>query len=252
MTTRLGDLFALGRHGLLCGDALLAQSYVTLLEGRRVRTIVSDPPFDRKPSTIGGTGKIKHGAFVQGSGELGEAFRPFCATFMGEMKAHALPGALVYLFIDPEHTQLLLEAAQDAGLRLRTIGVWDKGRGGQGAGLYRSAHELVPIFSVDAADPVFNVKQGRYGRDRLNIFRYAGATTPGSSARKMLSEHPTPKSVEMIVDFMLDASNPEDIVLDSFICSGTLFIAAERSRSTELPGNPRTSRTLPSLVVRLS
>ena len=228
--TELGDLFALGGHRLLCGDALQEASYATLLAGQLARAVITDPPFDRKPASIGGRGKIKHGAFVQGSGELGaEGFRNFCGTLFSCLKGSVSAGALLYAYIDSEHMLPMMLGGEDAGLRLLDLLGWDKGRGGFG-GFYRRAFEPILFYAFDEVKPVFNVALGKFGRDRTTLLRFPGATTRGSSAQKMLHLHPTPKSVECTIELCLDCSNAGDIILDPFVGTGTLIIAAERSR----------------------
>lgn len=96
-------------------------------------------------------------------------------------------------------------------------------------GLYRSGHELIPLFCKGQTPKTNNVELGRHGRDRSNVFTYAGANTPGSSAAKANKHHPTPKPVEMVEDALLDVTNRGDIVLDPFLGSGTTLLAAERT-----------------------
>lgn len=228
--TQLGDLFALGENRLICGDALNPETYVQLLGTVKARLIVSDPPYNQPAARIGGRGKIRHEDFAQAAGEMSEeAFEVFCRGFLALMVVSAVPGALAYVFMDWMHLWTLLSAARAEGLIQKNLIVWDKGHGGMG-GLYRSAHELIPLFAVPGAPSIDNVQLGRFGRDRQNIFRYPGANSRGSSARAQLENHPTPKNVECIADIMLDASAPGDAVLDSFIGSGTLFIATERAK----------------------
>jgi DNA modification methylase len=105
---------------------------------------------------------------------------------------------------------------------------WDKGTGM--GGLYRNASEFAVIAKYGTGPICNRVELGRHGRDRTSVWRYPGATQRGSSAQKMLAEHPTPKCVEMIADSILDVTEPDDIVLDMFCGSGTSIIAAEKTR----------------------
>jgi DNA modification methylase len=96
-------------------------------------------------------------------------------------------------------------------------------------GLYRSAHELIPVFCKGKAPRVNNVGLGKHGRDRTNVWSYPGANRRGSSAGKALKDHPTPKPIEMVHDAIIDISKPGEIVLDPFMGSGTTILAAERA-----------------------
>jgi DNA modification methylase len=124
----------------------------------------------------------------------------------------------------------LVIAADAAGLKNINMAVWDKGSGGMGA-LYRSAHELIGVFCNGTTPATNNVKLGKHGRDRTNIWSYPGANKQGSSAAKLLGDHPTPKPVQLIANALLDVTKSGDLVLDPFAGSGTTIIAcAETGR----------------------
>ena len=73
-----------------------------------------------------------------------------------------------------------------------------------------------------------NVKLGRFGRNRSNVWPYAGVTTFGKERNAELGMHPTVKPVALIADAIMDCSRRGAIVLDAFAGSGTTLIAAER------------------------
>jgi DNA methylase/PDZ domain len=93
--------------------------------------------------------------------------------------------------------------------------------------LYRSMHELLPLFKKGDAPTVNNVKLGKKGRWRSNLWTYPGASSLGSDARRGLQDHPTVKPTAMLEDALLDLTNRGDIVLDPFLGSGSTLIAAE-------------------------
>ena len=101
---------------------------------------------------------------------------------------------------------------------------WDKGTGGMGT-LYRSQHELVFIFKSGTAPHINNVELGHHGRNRTNVWSYAGVNSFGGN-RDDLSLHPTVKPVAMVADAIRDCSHRKGIVLDTFVGSGTTLIAA--------------------------
>lgn len=115
-------------------------------------------------------------------------------------------------------------AAEAVGLRHINTVVWDKGSGGMGTP-YRSAYEFVGVFCNGPKLAVNNVMLGKHGRDRTNVWHLPGANQPGSSAAKMLADHPTPKPVRLVADALLDLTNKGDLILDPFIGSGTTIIA---------------------------
>jgi hypothetical protein len=88
--------------------------------------------------------------------------------------------------------------------------------------LYRSQHELLPLFKKSNAPHVNNIDLGKRGRWRSNMWNYAGASSFGSDARRGLQDHPTVKPTAMLEDVLLDLTNRGDIVLDPFLGSGPM------------------------------
>ena len=95
--------------------------------------------------------------------------------------------------------------------------------------LYRSQHELLPLFKNGDAPHVNNVQLGKKGRWRSNVWTYPGASSLGSDARRGLQDHPTVKPTAMLQDALLDLTNRGDIVLDPFLGSGSTLIAADNT-----------------------
>ncbi len=228
-TSRSGDLFRLGRHLLLCGDALREASYQRVLGGGAAHAAFSDPPYNCKiEGFVGGLGKHKHEDFLMFAGKESEAeFHQFLKTYLSLCRASLLPGAVLFACMDWRQIDLLLDAGRDAGLDRINVAVWNKGSGGMG-GLYRSCHELIGVFCNGKSPATNNVALGVFGRDRTNVWTYPGANRRGSSAAQALADHPTPKPVELVVDALLDVTNVGDVVLDPFAGSGTTIVAGER------------------------
>lgn len=228
--SRVGDLFHLGRHQLLCGDAVDEASYQRLLGDTPVQLVFSDPPYNCKiEGFVSGLGKHKHDDFVMFAGKESEAeFRQFLEDWLCHCKMVSAPGAVIFACVDWRQVDTLLDAGHSVGLHRLNVAVWNKGSGGMGGSPYRSAHELIAVFCTAPSPAVNNVALGVHGRDRTNIWTYPGANRKGSSAAKALADHPTPKPVELVVDAILDVTHPGDLVLDPFIGSGTTIIACEQ------------------------
>lgn len=227
-TSRVGDLFRLGRHQLLCGDAVDEASYQRLLGGSAAHAVFSDPPYNCAiEGFVGGLGKHKHEDFLMFAGKESEAeFRQFLRTYLTLCRASLLPDAVLFACMDWRQIDHLLDAGRGAGLNRINIAVWNKGSGGMG-GLYRSAHEFVAVFCNGLSPATNNVALGAFGRDRTNMWCYAGANRRGSSAAQALADHPTPKPVELVIDAILDVTHAGDIILDPFCGAGTTIIACE-------------------------
>jgi len=95
--------------------------------------------------------------------------------------------------------------------------------------LYRSKHELIFVFKHGAGAHINNVELGRYGRNRTNVWNYAGINSMHEGRLDELAMHPTVKPVALVADAIRDCSRHDGIVLDCFGGSGTTLIAAEKS-----------------------
>jgi len=230
--TQLGDLWLLGDHRLLCGSALETSAYKLLMQDQRAAMIFTDPPYNVKiDGHVSGLGAIKHREFAMASGEMSETeFVSFLTRACALLARYSIDGSIHFVCMDWKHSWELLEAGRLAYTYLKNICVWVKDNGGMGS-LYRSQHEMVFLFKNGRAAHRNNVELGKNGRYRTNIWNYPGAN---SFARKteegnLMEMHPTVKPVAMVADAILDCSARGDIVLDSFLGSGTTLLAAERT-----------------------
>lgn len=226
--TRVGDVWLIGDHRLICADATKAESYASLLGEERVRLVVTDPPYNVAISSIVGLGKVQHREFVQASGEMTEQeFTTFLTICLGHMANALVPGGLAFTFMDWRHLYELLTAGRATFTELKNIIVWSKTNAGMGA-FYRSQHELIPVWKRGSAPHINTFRLGKR-RYRTNVWTYPGVNTFKPGRDEELESHPTVKPVAMIADIMLDCSNRGDLVLDPFVGSGTVFLAAERT-----------------------
>jgi DNA modification methylase len=229
--TRAGDLWQLDRHRLICGDALKDETYQSLMAGRRAPTVFTDPPYnDPIDGYVTGFGKIHHPEFAMAAGEMSEAeYTEFLSRVCGHLARHSADGALVYICMDWRHTRELLAASGPAFTEFKNLCVWDKKVGGQGS-LYRSRHELVFVFKNGKGKHRNNIQLGQHGRYRTNVWEYPRANSLSRNGEEgdLAILHPTIKPVALVADALLDCSARGDIVLDSFLGSGSTLIAAER------------------------
>jgi DNA modification methylase len=227
-TCQVGDLWLLGPHKLLIGDATSPEALDRLLDGESVRLVFTDPPYN-VPIAGHVTSNKAHGEFVQASGEMSdEAFTGFLTQVAGQVTRALVDGGLAYLCMDWRHMANTLAAGASAKLALLNLCVWDKGVGGMGS-FYRSQHELVFVFKHGAGKHANRVELGKHGRNRSNIWSYEGVSGFGADKARERAMHPTVKPLALVRDALLDASDKGDLVLDLFGGSGTTLIAAERT-----------------------
>jgi DNA modification methylase len=197
------------------------------MAGDEARLLLTDEPYN-VPIAGHVTSRV-HREFKMASGEMSDAqFRAFNADWMSASITHLCDGGLFGTFIDWRGYPAVIAAAQELGLTTINLIVWAKSNGGMGS-LFRSQHELLPLFKKGNAPHTNNVELGKHGRWRSNLWTYPGASSMGSEARQGLQHHPTVKSVTMLEDALLDMSSRSDIILDPFLGSGSTLIATERT-----------------------
>jgi DNA modification methylase len=225
-----GDLWQLGLHRLLCGDATDPADVERVLAGRRADMVFIDPPYNVPiAGHVSGLGKVRHEEFATASGEMS---RPqFTAFLKGVFEILALcteSGSIHFVCMDWRHLPELFEAAEAVYDETKNLCVWDKMNGGMG-GLYRSQHELIMVLKSGRAKHTNNIELGRHGRYRTNVWSYPGVNSFGAGRDEALAMHPTVKPIALVADAILDCSKRGGVVLDVFGGSGTSALAAERT-----------------------
>ncbi len=225
-----GDLWRIGDHYLLCGNALDAESYKRLLGSAKAQLVFTDPPYNVAiAGNVSGLGKSKHREFAMASGEMSQSeFTQFLRTAFEQLCSASADGSIHFICMDWRHMREVLDAAGESYKELKNLCVWTKTNAGMGS-FYRSQHELVFVFKNGNAPNVNNVELGRFGRNRSNVWHYAGVNTFGKDRDAELGMHPTIKPLALVADAIMDCSNRGAIVLDAFAGSGTTLIAAERT-----------------------
>lgn len=228
--SRLGDIWHLGQHRLLCGDARSEPGFARLLAGARADMVFTDPPYNVKiDGNVCGLGSVKHREFAFASGEMNKsAFTDFLKTTLGAASHHMRDGAIAYVCMDWRHMEEMLAAGSEVFTQLKNLVVWNKTNGGMGT-FYRSKHELVFVFKQGTAEHTNNFGLGETGRYRTNVWDYAGISSIGANRDEELAMHPTVKPVALIADAIRDCSKRGETILDCFGGSGSTLIAAEKT-----------------------
>ncbi|MFA6020861.1 MAG: site-specific DNA-methyltransferase, partial [Rhodospirillales bacterium] len=248
--TRLGDLWHLGEHRLICADSTLPETLERLLgdgadlvftdppygmsyDGGRARRrppamVFTDPPYGMSfgkgkeaGSSVSGATVKAHG-MILGDDAQGEELIGLVAKALANAKRWAKPDAAWYVCFTWRTWAEFEAALKNAGLAHDALIVWDKGSVGLGFQHYRPQHEF--IFYVAGARWYGGNAEG----DVWNFTRGATATYV----------HPTQKPVELVKRAIENSSLPGDVVLDVFGGSGTTLMACEvlnrRARLVEL------------------
>lgn len=230
VVSRLGDIWILGNHRLICGNALESVSYEALMQGQQAQMAMSDPPYNVKiDGHVCGSGDVKHEEFAMASGEMSRVeFTSFLETYFKLTNQHSQDGAIIYSFIDWRHLQEIQSAGESVFGPMRQLCIWVKDNAGMGS-FYRSQHELVTVFKKGKTPHINNFELGQHGRYRTNVWNYPGVNSFSGKGYELLKLHPTVKPVSMIADAIRDCSHRKGLILDPFAGSGTILIAAERT-----------------------
>ncbi|WP_243457228.1 DNA-methyltransferase [Parasphingorhabdus cellanae] len=225
-----GDIWQLGRHGLICGDAQNSVVFAQLLGTEQADLLFTDPPYNVKiDGHVCGLGNVRHRDFAFASGEMSQTdFTTFLSTTLGHASGHMRDGSIAYVCMDWRHMGELLAAGNTVFTELKNLIVWNKTNGGMGT-FYRSKHELVFVFKKGIAPHTNSFGLGESGRYRTNVWDYAGISSISASRDEELAMHPTVKPVALVADAIRDCSRRGEIILDCFGGSGFTLIAAHKT-----------------------
>lgn len=229
--TRLGDLYQLGDHRLICGNSLEAATFDVLLGDEKAGMVFADAPYNLSSKTISGMGKHKHSDFAMAAGEMSVTeFTEFLATSFRRLVEYSVDGSIHFQCMDWRHMGEMLAAGKTEYNELKNLVVYAKPSAGMGT-FYRSQHELIFVWKNGTASHVNNFGLGDTGRFRSNLWSaYKGNSGFHRDRDKELASHPTVKPWSLVADAIRDCSKRGAIILDPFGGAGTTLIAAERTR----------------------
>ena len=230
--SRLGDVWLLGKHRVMCGDSTSIDAVEVLMDGQKADMVFTDPPYgmaygggrargDNSLNKRGGVVVKAHG-MILGDDKTGDGLIALVRDALASSVAVSKSGAATYVCF-PWRTYSEFEAAlEGCGLKASACIVWDKKSIGLGNANYRPQHEFI-----------FYCKGGAwYGDKAQSDVWYMSRGATGAYV------HPTQKPVELIQRALENSSKGGDTVLDVFGGSGSTLIACEKTgrinRSMEL------------------
>lgn len=228
--SRLGDVFGIGEHMVACGDGTTRIAYRLALGNRKADLGLTDSPYNVKTSRISGRGKVKHDDFVQGSGEMSsDEFRSFVEAAAKQMATHTRAGAYNMFFTGWYSLWDIMTGCDRIFGSLAHMCIWAKTNGGMGSP-WRNAWEGILVYRNKGGKIQNNIQLGRFGRNRTDVFTYAGVNVFRRGRMEELRSHPTCKPVALLKDAILDVTPIGGIVLDPFLGSGSSIVAAHEAR----------------------
>jgi ParB-like nuclease domain/DNA methylase len=168
---KAGQLWLLGDHRLLCGDARHRDDVERLMDGKLAAMAFLDPPYNVQIKSIVGRGRIKHKEFAMASGEMSPSdFHAFLDRVLGLASNYSRNGAVHFVCMDWRHVGTLVDAGESVYGNMLNLIAWVKSNAGQGS-FYRSQHELIGVFRVGDDQHLNNIELGRHGRSRSNVWK---------------------------------------------------------------------------------
>ena len=206
--TKLGDLWTLGRHRLVCGDSTKPETFATLMDGKKANLVVTDPPYN--VNYKGGSVRIKNDNMAD------NAFYRFLLDAFMATEAVMADDASIYVFHADNEGLNFRKAFSDAGFYLSGTCIWKKQSLVLGRAPYQWQHEPV-LFGWK--------KKGKHqwytGRKESTIWEF-------DKPRKNAA-HPTMKPIPLMAYPILNSTMSNSIVLDPFGGSGSTLIACEQT-----------------------
>lgn len=209
--TRLGDVWVLGKHRLMCGDSTSIDALEALCQKQPVDMWLTDPPYN-----VAYEGKTKDALKIKNDSMGDEQFRQFLRDCYVAADAVMKPGAVFYIWHADSEGYNFRGAANDAGWKVRQCLIWKKQTMVMGRQDYHWKHEPCLYGWKDGAGHLW-----ASDRKQTTILEFDRPSRNG--------EHPTMKPVALFEYQMLNNTKGNDIVLDSFGGSGTTMIAAEKN-----------------------
>ena len=211
--SQLGDVWQLGNHRVMCGDATSAEAMSALMDGQMADMVFTDPPYNVDYGNAAkDTRQTKDRRILNDN--LGDAFYDFLHGAMIQMLS-VTKGAL-YVSMSSSELDTLQKAFRDAGGKWSTFIIWAKN-----------------TFTLGRADYQRQFEPILYGWKEGNDHFWCGARDQGDvwfiNKPNKNDLHPTMKPVELVERAIRNSSKSQDIVLDAFGGSGTTIIACEKT-----------------------
>ena len=210
---KAGDLWLLGEHRLLCGDATKKEDVELLMDGNKADMVFTDPPYALFGNSTGVSGVTDD-----------KMVMPFFRQILKNYKKYTRIYGHIYVCCDWHSAFAIESASRDAKLTPKNLCIWDKGDGGLGA-MYQQCYEMVWFFGNSPIQTTtgFNGKRGeRTINGKPNIWRHKRVTDKGRV-------HNAQKPVEMMQNAIKNSSDQNGLCIDLFLGSGSTLIACEKT-----------------------
>lgn len=209
--SKMGDVYQLGRHRLMCGDSTNAESVQKLCQGGQVDLLLTDPPYG-----VDYTGKTKDALKIENDASSDESLRDMLADAFAAADNVMKPGAVFYIWHADTKALVFRVACQMAGWEVREVLVWAKNTMVMGRQDYQWKHEPCLYGWKEGAGHLWTSD-----RKQTTVLNFDRPTRN--------KEHPTMKPVKLFDYQIQNNTKGGDVVLDLFGGSGTTIVACEQN-----------------------
>jgi hypothetical protein len=230
--TRLGDLWLLGDHRLLCGDPSSAESYNRLLSREKATMVFGDASHRLAIGTgVPGSGAIEPADYAQASEMSSGEGLAFLKTVFGHAAHCSIDDAIHFVCTPWQHMKEAIIAGEEIYGSLGDVSIWIPQASNARKGFLHSPEfKLVLVFQVGKLRPTIKMARGRDRQHRMNVWHGASQSALYETARTKSYRRAPGPSVSIIEAAIRDCSKEGDVILDPFGHVGTTLIAAERTR----------------------
>ena len=215
--TKLGDVWVLGNHRLICGDSTSVDTIDKLMQGNKADLVFTDPPYGMSYGGGRSEGSSKKGDIVKAHGMIlnddlrGDELSTLLVDSLSNSKMFSKEGAPCYVCFNYKNYMHFQNAIETVGYNVDSCIVWDKKSIGLGMANYRPQHEFI-----------FYNKGGQWfgSKNQSDIWSMSRGNTSAYV-------HPTQKPVELIQIAINNSSKKGDLIIDVFAGSGSTVIACE-------------------------
>ena len=237
--SKLGDLYELGNHRVLCGDSTKMEDVERLMDGKKADMVFTDPPYN---VDYAGRGENTSNTILNDK-MSDESFDTFLGEVFKRYSEISKGGGGWYVFHSSSTQHQFQKAIENAGWNVKTQIIWNKPTASMGWGDYRYKHE--PMFYCGQENTqFFGDRTGTtiwdFHKHENDLVRWAkkclqadkdGKTTIWTMKRDSVIgyKHPTQKPVELISYAVRNSSKADDLIVDLFLGSGATLITAEKT-----------------------
>jgi len=211
--SKLGDLYKLGEHRLLCGDATKIEDVKRLMDGNKADMVFTDPPYGVEYEGGSGNPKKRKGMI----GDIKLDIELFYRDAIGLAIKNCTKNAPFYIFYASRNSRNVFKCIENIGLKVRSVLIWNKIKAHYGAFMshYKMKYEPLLYCSI--------------GNASIKFFGATNETAVWDIEQQHINEyHPTQKPVALAERAIKNSSKRNDIILDLFGGSGSTLITCEK------------------------